>query len=128
MEEGFILVFLEDGAIERRWFEGATPSLVLLQAAVGGYIELVAPKFHAVADGEVWINEEGLGALPPNPSGSSAVGLDLSVFEPFCGPIVVSPFPGGERAMTRLRDSAFHRALEATLRDVPAFGGAPWRG
>ena len=65
---------------------GATQLLLASKAAPAGQV---------IADGEVRINEEGLDALPPNPSGSKVVELNLAIFEPFCGPIIVSPFPGG---------------------------------
>lgn len=50
---------------------GRRPSLEELQAAVGGYIELVRVK-----GGELWVNEDGLSLqLPPNPAASLIAGV-----------------------------------------------------
>jgi len=109
-----LIVLHPDGRREERPLpEGGTERLRALQDAVGGRIEYVSPAWHALQNWDVVINEDGLGRLPVNAYGSRLVGLYLSQYRPWCGPIVLVPREGAPASEERVAALEFHSRLEA---------------
>ncbi|AFZ67034.1 hypothetical protein [Deinococcus peraridilitoris] len=57
---------------------------------MGGYVEYVSPAWHALTNWDVYVNEEGLDVLPHNVVGTRLAKLDLRMYAPWCGPVVLA--------------------------------------
>ncbi|AFZ69418.1 DUF3846 domain-containing protein [Deinococcus peraridilitoris] len=113
MTAPFMIVMHPDGRREQcPWPADDDAQLAVLQEAVGGYVEYVSPAWHALTNWDVYVNEEGLDMLPHNVVGSQLAGLDLRMYAPWCGPVVLAPRVGSSAA-ERERAREFFARLEA---------------
>lgn len=88
----FARAIYPDGRQDVREVREDTDTYALYRELVGGRLEYVAAHYHALSEHEVIIDEEGLvSGLAPNWIGSRLIGLDLTTYPPFRGPIVIVP-------------------------------------
>lgn len=82
-----------DGRQEVHVITEDTDTYTLLKNLIGGWLEYVPAHYHALQEHEVVIDEEGLNKdLAPNWVGSRLIGLDLTKYPPFRGPLVIVPY------------------------------------
>jgi hypothetical protein len=107
-----IQILYPDGWIEKVQVKPENMDKALTKA-VGGMFEYVSSAFHALQTHDVVINENGLGRLPVNRFGSKYIGLNLSCYEPYFGPIVLVPLEVDENNLeAREHESSFFATLE----------------
>lgn len=112
-----------DGRQEVHEITPDTDRYALLKKLIGGWLEYVPAHYHTLNEHEVVIDEEGLNKnLLPNWVGSRLIGLDLTKYPPFRGPLVIvphdpeeGPSPAQQRVNSASPDNMvnlFARALE----------------
>ena len=118
-----VRVIHPDGRQELHELTPETRTYELLQKLIGGWLEYVPAHYHALGEHEVVIDEEGLlKDLAPNWAGSRLIGLDLTQYPPFRGPLVIvphDPADGPSPAQQRRHAAAPTRWSTCTP--------APWR-
>ena len=122
MSDRRMIILHVDGRCEERALpDDSTARYHALRDAVSGYIEYISPAWHGLQNWDVYINEDGLDRLDPNASGSRLVGLDLSKYAPWCGPIVLVPREGTPASHERAAALDFHKRLEAGMHSAGVF-------
>jgi len=108
------LVIHPDGQVEVRPLPaGRDARVAALQDAVGGNVECIAEAFHVLDTHVVWINEDGLDRLPPNPRAHALIGMDAEYAAP-CGPVAIVPLPAGQdNRAERAHQCRFFGTLDA---------------